>query len=136
MGQTVRVRLVADAEEVVAGTLVRSGRSVGREDRTLSVWIELTQMPRVSVQHNMLARVTIETGQAAPQLAVPREAVVREGTRAYVFVRKEDATFERRFVQLGRSDDVAIEVRHGLAIGDPIAVSGAAALQTGYAALR
>ena len=136
VGQTVRVRFVADAEEVVAGTLVRSGRSVGREDRTLSVWIELTQMPRVPVQHNMLARVTIETGQTAPQLAVPREAVVREGTRAYVFVRKEDATFERRFVQLGRSDDVAIEVRQGLATGDPVAVSGAAALQTGYAALR
>ena len=136
VGQSVRVRFVAAPDEVITGTLVRSGRSVGLDDRTLAVWIELKQMPRISVQHNMLARVTIETGEISPQLAVARDAVVREGSRSYVFVRKEDSTFERRFVQLGRFDDTAIEIRHGIALGDEIAVSGAAALQTGYAALR
>lgn len=136
MGQTARVRLVADPTEAISGTVVRSGRSVGPDDRTLAVWIELTEMPRISVQHNMLARVTVETGIASSLLAVPREAVVREGTRAYVFVQKEDSTFERRFVQLGRSDDTKIEIRRGLVAGEPIAVRGAAALQTGYAALR
>ena len=136
VGQTVRVRLVADATEVVTGTLVRSGRSVGQDDRTLSVWIELRQMPRVPVQHNMLARLTIETGSIPPQLAVPREAIVREGTRSYVFVHKVDDTFERRFVVLGRSDDVAVQILEGLVPNDSVAVSGARALQTGYAALR
>ena len=136
VGQTVRVRLVADATEVVTGTLVRSGRSVGQDDRTLSVWIELRQMPRVPVQHNMLARLTIETGSIPPQLAVPREAIVREGTRSYVFVHKVDDTFERRFVVLGRSDDVAVQILEGLVANDSVAVSGARALQTGYAALR
>ncbi len=100
------------------------------------MWIELTDMPRISVQHNMLARVTIETGKTSPKLAVPRDAVVREGTRAYVFVRQPNGSFDRRFVQLGRTDDVAIEIRQGLVLGEPVAVSGAAALQTGYAALR
>lgn len=136
VGQTVRVRFVADATEVVTGTLVRSGRSVGQDDRTLSVWIELTQMPRVPVQHNMLARLTIETGAVPPQLAVPLEAIVREGTRSYVFVRKVDDTFERRSVVLGRSDDVAVAILEGLVPNDIVAVSGAMALQTGYAALR
>ena len=83
-----------------------------------------------------LARVTIETDITAPTLAVPREAVIREGARAYVFVQQENSTFERRFVQLGRSDDTAIEIRQGLVAGDLIAVRGATALQTGYAALR
>lgn len=136
VGQTVRVRFVADATEVVTGTLVRTGRSVGQVDRTLSVWIELNQMPHVPVQHNMLARLTMETGTVPPQLAVPREAVVREGTRSYVFVRKVDNTFERRSVVLGRSDDVAVAVLQGLEPNDMVAVSGAMALQTGYAALR
>ena len=135
-GQTVRVRFVADAAEVVTGTLVRSGSSVGQDDRTLSVWIELRQMPRVPVQHNMLARLTIETGTIPPQLAVPREAIVREGTRSYVFVRKSDDTFERRFVVLGRSDDVAVQILEGIVPNDMVAVRGAMALQTGYAALR
>ena len=136
VGQTVRVRFVADDTEVVTGTLVRSGRSVGQDDRTLSVWIELKQMPRVPVQHNMLARLTIETGTIPPRLALPREAVVREGTRSYVFVRKVDDTFERQLVTLGRSDDVAVEILDGLVPNDIVAVSGALALQTGYAALR
>ena len=136
VGQTVRVRFVADATEVVTGTLVRSGRSVGQDDRTLSVWIELEQMPRVPVQHNMLARLTIETGTIPSQLAVPREAIVREGTRSYVFIRKIDDTFERRSVVLGRSDDVAAAILEGLVANDMVAVSGAMALQTGYAALR
>ena len=136
VGQAVRVRFVADAAHVVAGTLVRTGRSVGQEDRTLAVWIELKEMPRVPVQHNMLARVTIQTGSSSSLLAVPRAAVVREGTRAFVFVQQVDRSFERRAVQLGRADDALIEIRAGLVVGDPIAVSGAMALQTGYAALR
>ena len=136
VGQTVRVRFVADSDEIVLGTLVRTGRSVGQDDRTLSVWIELKQMPRVPLQHNMLARVTIETGRTDPKLAVPRKAIVREGTRSYVFLQKDDATYERRHVQVGYTDDAAIEIRQGLVAGDPIAVSGTAALQTGFAALR
>ncbi len=136
VGQAVRVRFVADAAEVVTGTLVRSGRSVGQDDRTLSVWIELKQMPSVPVQHNMLARLTIETGTLPPQLAVPREAIVREGTRSYVFVLNANDIFERRFVVVGRSDDVAVQILEGLVPNDSVAVSGAMALQTGYAALR
>jgi cobalt-zinc-cadmium efflux system membrane fusion protein len=136
VGQAVRVRFVADSEEVVEGTLTRTGRSVGHDDRTLSVWIDLKQMPRVPIQHNMLARVTIETGRTGIKLAVPREAVVREGSRTYVFLRNEDATFERRHVLLGHADDKTIEIRQGLVAGDPIAVRGTMQLQTGYAALR
>ena len=136
VGQSVRVRLVADESEVVAGILVRSSSAVSTVDRTLSVWIELQQMPRVPVQHNMLARLTIETGELEPILAVRREAIVREGTRSYVFVRGEKDIFERRFVKLGRSDDVNVEICEGLGVGDLVAVGGASALQTGYAALR
>ncbi len=77
-----------------------------------------------------------------PALAVPRSAVVREGLREYVFVRK-DGKFERRLVETGRSDDRYVEInaydessRRGLRLGEEIAVHGAADLQTAYAALR
>ena len=136
VGQTVRIRLVADETEVVSGILVRSSRAVSPIDRTMSVWIELQQMPRVPVQHNMLTRVTIDTGKLNPMLAVRRDAVVREGTRSYVFVRGENDVFERRFVIPGRSDDFNVEIREGLLLGESVAVQGASALQTGYAALR
>jgi hypothetical protein len=53
-----------------------------------------------------------------------------------VFVHKVDDTFERRFVVLGRSDDVAVEILEGVVQNESVAVSGAMSLQTGYAALR
>ena len=84
----------------------------------------------------MSARVTIEAGQTGPVLAVPLTAIVREGTRSYVFVQRSDGIFERRFVETGRSDDQAIEIRKGLQPDESIAVGGTAALQTGYAALK
>lgn len=136
VGQVVRVRLVADPEGVVEGKIVRSGRSIGRSDRTLSVWIEFSKMPRISVQHNMSARVTIEVGQTESVLAVPRSAIVREGARSYLFVQKSDGIFERRIVETGRSDDESIEIRKGIQPDESIAVGGTAALQTGYAALK
>lgn len=136
VGQPVRVRFVADASSVVSGTIVRSGRSIGQDDRTLSVWIELQQMPRVPMQHNMLARVTIETGRLSAKLAVPRDAIVREGARSYLFIRNADDVFERRSVVVGRSDDVSIQILEGLMPGEEVAVGGANSLQTGYAALK
>lgn len=136
VGQVVRIRFISDEAEVVTGTVARSSRAIGRDDRTMSVWIEPESSPRFAVQHNMMARLTIETGRMPERLAVPRSAIVREGTRSYVFVRHGDGTFERRLVELGVTDDIAVEILHGLSAGELIAVRGTSALQTGYAALK
>jgi membrane fusion protein, heavy metal efflux system len=136
IGQQVRVRFVASPDEVIAGTVVRSGQAVSELDRTLSIWMELKQMPTFALQHNMLARITIETGSSEPGLAVPHEAIIREGTRAYVFVEQADKSFERRFVTTGTSDDRHVFILSGLSSDEAIATGGAAALQSGYAALK
>jgi multidrug efflux pump subunit AcrA (membrane-fusion protein) len=69
-------------------------------------------------------------------LAVPVDALVRDGLRSYLFVRRPDETFERRIVETGRADDRFIEVTSGLEEGEPIAIQGSAELQTAYASLR
>ena len=76
------------------------------------------------------------TGSRPSALAVPRSAVVYEGTRAFVFVRKGDGSFERRAIDLGPGDDRGGEVRGGLRAGEPVAVGGAAELQTAHAVVR
>ena len=75
-------------------------------------------------------------GQPQPTLALPRSAVVYEGTRAYAFVRQPDGAFERVPVEPGRADDRFVEVVRGLKSGDPVAVRGTAELQTAYAAVK
>jgi membrane fusion protein, heavy metal efflux system len=136
IGQTARVRFVANSSEVIKGTVVRSSGSVGVDERAVSVWIELTEMPTFPVQHNMLVRVAIDAGQSPSQVAVPIQAVVKEGMRRYVFVRTPDQVFERRLVEVGERDDMNYAILSGLQSGELVAVRGAAALQSGYAALR
>jgi cobalt-zinc-cadmium efflux system membrane fusion protein len=157
IGQTVRSVLVADPDEVIEGRVASLGNVVGVDDHTMPVWVEMISMPRLTLQHNMLAQLTIETNapfpstfaateetpdEATPKGAitgrptVPLLAIVREGTRAYVFVRVEKNVFERRYVESGRADDRFVEILSGVELGDMVAIRGVSELQTGYAALK
>lgn len=131
-----RVRFVSAPDVVVTGNVRRSGNVLGTIDRTVSVWVELDAPSELVLQHNMLARVSMVLAAGEPALAVPRTAVVQQGTRFYVFVRKPDGVFERRAVETGRADDRYVEIVAGLASDEPIAVSGTADLQTAFASLR
>lgn len=135
-GQQVRIRLVADPQFLAEGVVVRSGRTFGVKDRTLPVWVELKETPKQPLPYNLLVRLTATLGRPQPALAVPLEALVRDGLRSYLFVRRPDETFERRPVETGGADDRFIEITSGLEAGELIAVQGAAELQTAYASLR
>jgi len=136
VGQKVRVRVAGDPAFVAEGAVARSGRVFGPDTRTLSVWVEFDRPPAQPLRHNQLARLTLVLGQPRPTPAVPRSAVVFEGTRAYAFVRQPDGAFERVPVELGRADDRFVEVVRGLTPGDPVAVRGTAELQTAYAGIK
>ena len=131
-----RVRVAGDPAFLAEGTVARSGRVFGPDSRTLSVWVELDRPPAQPLRHNQLARLTLVLGQPRPALAVPRSALVYEGTRAYAFVRKPDGAFERQPVELGRADGRFVEITRGLNPGDPVAVRGTAELQTAYAGIK
>jgi RND family efflux transporter MFP subunit len=135
-GQSVRVRLVADPHFLAAGVVARSARTFGALDRTLSMWVELQKAPARPLPYNLLARLTVTLGRPRPVLAVPAEALVQDGLRSSVFVRKPDETFERRPVETGRADDRYVEITRGLEMGERIAVRGTAGLRTAYASLR
>ncbi len=136
VGQRVRVRVAGDPAFLAEGTVARSGRAFAPDTRTLSVWVELDRPPAQPLRHNQLARLTLVLGQPQLVLAVPRTAVVSEGSRAYAFVRHPGGEFERVPVELGRSDDRLVEVTGGLKLGDPVAVRGTAELQTAYAGVK
>ena len=109
---------------------------VGPGSGALAAWVDFDGPVPVRLQHNLLARVTVSTGQPAPVLAVPLPAVVRDGVRSFVFLQQPDGTFERRLVQTGRADDRFVQILAGLAGGDQVAVGGVTQLQTAYAAIR
>ena len=93
-------------------------------------------MKNMNINGLALQAVTADELDKVEGGVVPLGAVVREGTRAFVFVQAKDGTFERRAVTLGRSDDRWVAITHGLAAGEYIAVTAAAELQTAYASVR
>lgn len=136
IGQRVRVRFVAAPERIVEGTVVRSGQAISGDDRTLAIWVEVNRLPEFPLRHGMMARLDILTGKELEGLAIPRTAIVREGLRSYVFVERENQTFERRYVVTGPADDLRVIVVEGLEAGETVATGGVRQLQSGYAALK
>jgi RND family efflux transporter MFP subunit len=140
VGQPARIRLLADPSSVADATVVRSSQVFGDDDRTLSVWLEPKRPPtaegRPAWLYGMPARSTLVLSESEPVLAVPRQAVLREGMQAYLFVQKADGAFERRRVETGGGDDSFVAVTTGLREGEAVAVRGVLDLQTAFAALK
>ena len=135
LGQTARIRLVSDPTVVMTGKVVRSGRTFGTTDRTLSVWIDLDQEPTVPLRQDQMAQVALEIESQPPTLSLPVGAVLHEGTQTFVFVQRNDS-FERRAVGLGKADDLFVEIRSGLKLGEVVAVTAVYELQTAFASVK
>jgi cobalt-zinc-cadmium efflux system membrane fusion protein len=136
VGQSARVRLVADPNIAIDGRVVRSSRIVTPEDQTLGIWVEVDGVATAAWRDGQLATISIIAAESSPTIAIPNAAILRDGTRAYVFVRKPDGAFDRRSVITGRTDDRWTEVVSGLTNTENVAVRGVNGLQTAYASIR
>lgn len=65
-------------------------------------------------------------------LALPTDAVIRDGKGATVWIMTEINTFKSVMVQTGLESDGRIEIKSGLKAGDVIVISGAYLLQSEY----
>jgi len=136
IGTPARIRLLAEPGFVSDAAVVRSAQSLVGDNRTLSVWLEFADIRDKLMRRNLLARISATIDASAPQLAVPTSAVLRDGTRAFVFVQSAKGLMERRPVELGIADDRYTAVTKGLSQGEGVVVQGVAELQTTYASIR
>lgn len=95
---------------------------VNRETRTARVRIELSNAD-LALLPDMYVDAEIGTGDARAVLAVPDSAVLDTGSRQAVFVEKGQGRFEPRDVKLGHRGGGYVEIRDGLAEGEPVVVS-------------
>ena len=95
---------------------------ITKETRTARVRVELPN-PELLLIHDMYVDAEIETGSAAPVLAIPESAILDSGSRQAVLVDKGEGRFEPREVKLGHRGEGYVEVREGLAEDDPVVVS-------------
>ncbi len=136
IGMKARIRVSSSPDFAAEGKIVKSTRMLGEENRTLIVWIELPNDEPQRLQRNLLTQIAAFVGESQTALAVPRSAIVREGTLSFVFVQREGGLLERRNVELGRADDRFVTIQAGLAIGEQVAVQGTPEIQTTFASVR
>jgi Cu(I)/Ag(I) efflux system membrane fusion protein len=121
-GQKVKAVLQADPSQAFSGELKELLPQVSESTRTLQARFEVDNRAGKLIP-GMLLRLEV-AGPTSTRLVVPAEAVMRTGTRAVAFVRRDDRTFEPREVTLGADLGDLLEVTGGLAEGDQVVASG------------
>jgi len=87
--------------------------------------------PGYRLKPGMYARVTVTTDERKDALVVPTNAVVDYTGRRGVFVASADSTVTFRPVRVGIEESEQIEILDGVAEGDQVVTTGAAALRDG-----
>jgi Cu(I)/Ag(I) efflux system membrane fusion protein len=95
---------------------------INKETRTARIRVDLPN-PDLLLLHDMYVDAEIDTGSGEPVLSVPESAVMDTGSQQAVFVDKGHGRFEPRDVKLGHRGNGYVEVRKGIAEGEPVVVS-------------
>lgn len=116
--------LPGESQTARVGTIAEA---VDPQTRAVQVALELPSLGG-RIKPGMFARARI-SDRATAVLAVPLSAVVTAESGTFVFVQTAPARFARRAVTLGANDGQMVEVRAGVAAGEPVVSANAPLLK-------
>ena len=122
IGQSVAVRPRSRPNSSFIGRVDLVYPQINRETRTARVRVKLAN-PDLALLPDMYVDAEIETGGGKPIIAVPSSAVIDSGEKQVVIVDKGEGRFEPRQVTLGQRGDGFVEIRSGVAAGEPVVTS-------------
>ncbi|MCP4620195.1 MAG: efflux RND transporter periplasmic adaptor subunit [Bradyrhizobium sp.] len=133
IGQPVEVTVPAYPGEVFRGYVTTLGLNIDPSSHRQLVRSVIDD-PLHKLRAGMLASFTIETEEPKAYVAVPSEAIVREGDGTMtVWVTSDGSRFERRSVRTGIEQDGWRLILDGLATGERVASTGAIFLSNKFA---
>ena len=122
VGQPVSVKARSFPGREFAGKIAVVYPQVNRETRTARVRVELSNSDSALLP-DMYVDASVATGDPDPVLTVPESAVLDTSSHQAVFVEKGEGRFEPRDVKLGHQGGGYVEIREGVAEGEPVVVS-------------
>ena len=134
-GDGTRVDVDAYPGEMFTGRIARVSPVLDPATRTAPIEIEIPNAD-YRLKPGMYARVSITTDERKDALVVPTNAVIDIGGRRGVFLAAEGGTVSFRQVTVGIEDQAHIEILDGVADGDRVVTTGAAALRDGDRVLQ
>jgi cobalt-zinc-cadmium efflux system membrane fusion protein len=119
--------------KVFSGKVVTISATIDPNTRRVLVRSEISN-PRGELRGGMFANFVITLGPPDTTLAVPQDAVIREGDGSMtVWVTNGSAVFHQRLVTTGRQDRGYVEIKSGLSLGENVATDGALFIANQYA---
>jgi Cu(I)/Ag(I) efflux system membrane fusion protein len=122
-GTAAEIRLPSLPGESITGRVEYVYPELDSETRTLRARIVLDGL-RPGLRPNMLANVTLLGAEGAPELMVPRAALIRSGTEERVVVSLGEGRYAARRVVAGPESGDRVVIREGLAEGEAVVVAG------------
>ena len=122
IGQSATVRARSFPGRDFTGKIEVVYPEINKETRTARLRVALPN-PEELLLHDMYVDAEITIGSDAPVLSVPESAVMDTGSRQAVFVDKGQGRLEPRAVKVGQRGDGYVEIRQGVAEGEPVVVS-------------
>jgi cobalt-zinc-cadmium efflux system membrane fusion protein len=123
IGQPVEVRVLALPGKVFEAKLTAVGSAVDPVTHRVPVRATIAN-PGGKLKPQMFASFSIITSGESHALAVPEEAVVREGDAARVWVVQGHDALALRQIRTGRSNNGMVEVLEGLKPGEKVVTRG------------
>lgn len=131
-GDNAVVNVDAFPGETFTGRIARVAPVLDPATRTAPIEIEIPN-PGYRLKPGMYARVNITTDDRREALVVPNNAVVDLNGRRGVFLATEEGRASFRAVRVGIEDEANAEILEGVAEGDRVITTGAAAMTDGAA---
>ncbi|HLJ53359.1 MAG TPA: efflux RND transporter periplasmic adaptor subunit, partial [Rhizomicrobium sp.] len=122
IGTKVTIRPRALAGRSFTGAVALIYPHLNAQTRTARIRIEVPNPDEV-LRPEMYVDADIETGTAAPVLAVPESAVLDSGAHQAVIIDKGDGRFEPREVRPGRHGGGYVEITQGVTEGEAVVTS-------------
>lgn len=122
-GLKVQARATSWPEVTFPGEVIALLPDVDAQTRTLTARVAVENRDS-KLAPGMFVSLRFEPPQAAPQLVVPSEAVIRTGTRDVVIVAREQGGFDVAEVKIGAERAGRTTVLSGLDAGQSIVLSG------------
>jgi membrane fusion protein, heavy metal efflux system len=103
--------------------LLTVGASVDPEKRTVSIVYEVENI-NGKLRDGMTAEITIDTTGGHGVISVPKDAVIDEQGKKFVFVFNGGEVFSKRIVNVGSQGQTDFEILSGLKPGERVVVEG------------
>jgi Cu(I)/Ag(I) efflux system membrane fusion protein len=131
IGQKVNISVSGFENESVDGIIEFISPQLNEGNQVLTIRASISN-PQSKYQPGMQANINLQFGNKDEVITLPNEAITREESGDFVWIKTDKENFEIRKVEIGQGNDDNIIIKNGIRNGEKVVISGAYLLSSEY----